>query len=142
MPIAQWLNEICLISLVPTSGNSAGMRGRNPARTGNSEWGESGIPRESRTRSGENRESRENRELGMGRIGNPPRIGNSEWGESGIPRESRTRSGGCGNLENTLGLEKGLLSSDVILATLWDLSTLRRLWTYWALRGLLRIVVD
>ena len=101
MPIAQWLNEICLISHVPTSGNSTGMRGRNSARIENSEWGEAGIP--------------ENRELGMGR---------------------------SGNLENTSGLENGLLSTNVILATLWDLSTLRRLWTYWALRGLLRIVVD
>ena len=128
MPIAQWLNEICLISHVPTSGNSTGMRGRNSARIENSEWGEAGIPenrelgmgrsgnpRESRTRNGEKRESRENRELGMGR---------------------------SGNLENTSGLENGLLSTNVILATLWDLSTLRRLWTYWALRGLLRIVVD
>ena len=59
MPIAQWLNEICLISHVPTSGNSAGMRGRNSARIENSEWGEAGIPRESRTRNGEKRESRE-----------------------------------------------------------------------------------
>ena len=101
MPIAQWLNEICLISHVPTSGNSTGMRGRNSARIENSEWGEAGIP--------------ENRELGMGR---------------------------SGNLENTSGLENGLLSTNVILATLWYLSTLRRLWTYWALRGLLRIVVD
>ena len=101
MPIAQWLNEICLISHVPTSGNSTGMRGRNSARIENSEWGEAGIP--------------ENRELGMGR---------------------------SGNLENISGLENGLLSTNVILATLWDLSTLRRLWTYWALRGLLRIVVD
>ena len=101
MPIAQWLNEICFISHVPTSGNSTGMRGRNSARIENSEWGEAGIP--------------ENRELGMGR---------------------------SGNLENTSGLENGLLSTNVILATLWDLSTLRRLWTYWALRGLLRIVVD
>ena len=101
MPIAQWLNEICLISHVPTSGNSTGMRGRNSAKIENSEWGEAGIP--------------ENRELGMGR---------------------------SGNLENTSGLENGLLSTNVILATLWDLSTLRRLWTYWALRGLLRIVVD
>ena len=101
MPIAQWLNEICLISHVPTSGNSTGMHGRNSARIENSEWGEAGIP--------------ENRELGMGR---------------------------SGNLENTSGLENGLLSTNVILATLWDLSTLRRLWTYWALRGLLRIVVD
>ena len=155
MPIAQWLNEICLISHVPTSGNSTGMRGRNSARIENSEWGEAGIP--------------ENRELGMGRSGNPresrarngekresPRIENSEWGEAGIPRESRTRNGEkrefrenrelgmgrSGNLENTSGLENGLLSTNVILATLWDLSTLRRLWTYWALRGLLRIVVD
>ena len=101
MPIAQWLNEICLISHVPTSGNSTGMRGRNSARIENSEWGEAGIP--------------ENRELGMGR---------------------------SGNLENTSGLENGLLSTNVILATLWNLSTLRRLWTYWALRGVLRIVVD
>ena len=46
MPIAQWLNEICLISHVPTSGNSTGMRGRNSARIENSEWGEAGIPRE------------------------------------------------------------------------------------------------
>ena len=115
MPIAQWLNEICLISHVPTSGNSTGMRGRNSAKIENSEWGEAGIPRESRTRNGEKRESRENRELGMGR---------------------------SGNLENTSGVENGLLSTNVILATLWDLSTLRRLWTYWALRGLLRIVVD
>ena len=142
MPIAQWLNEICLISHVPTSGNSTGMRGRNSARIENSEWGEAGIP--------------ENRELGMGRSGNPARIENSEWGEAGIPRESRTRNGEkresrenrelgmgrSGNLENTSGLENGLLSTNVILATLWDLSTLRRLWTYWALRGLLRIVVD
>ena len=142
MPIAQWLNEICLISHVPTSGNSTGMRGRNSARIENSEWGEAGIPRESRTRNGEKRES--------------PRIENSEWGEAGIPRESRTRNGEkresrenrelgmgrSGNLENTSGLENGLLSTNVILATLWDLSTLRRLWTYWALRGLLRIVVD
>ena len=90
-------------------------RSGNPARIENSEWGEAGIPRESRTRNGEKRESRENRELGMGR---------------------------SGNLENTSGLENGLLSTNVILATLWDLSTLRRLWTYWALRGLLRIVVD
>ena len=59
MPIAQWLNEICLISHVPTSGNSTGMRGRNSARIENSEWGEAGIPRESRTRNGEKRESRE-----------------------------------------------------------------------------------
>ena len=59
MSIAQWLNEICLISHVPTSGNSTGMRGRNSARIENSEWGEAGIPRESRTRNGEKRESRE-----------------------------------------------------------------------------------
>ena len=59
MPIAQWLNEICLISHVPTSGNSTGMRGRNSAKIENSEWGEAGIPRESRTRNGEKRESRE-----------------------------------------------------------------------------------
>ena len=59
MPIAQWLNEICLISHVPTSGNSTGMRGRNSARIENSEWGEAGIPRESKTRNGEKRESRE-----------------------------------------------------------------------------------
>ena len=136
MPIAQWLNEICLISHVPTSGNSTGMRGRNSARIENSEWGEAGIP--------------ENRELGMGRSGNPARIENSEWGEAGTrngeKRESRENRelgmGRSGNLENTSGLENGLLSTNVILATLWDLSTLRRLWTYWALRGLLRIVVD
>ena len=104
--------------------------------------GRSGNPRESRTRNGEKRES--------------PRIESSEWGEAGIPRESRTRNGEkresrenrelgmgrSGNLENISGLENGLLSTNVILATLWDLSTLRRLWTYWALRGLLRIVVD
>ena len=136
MPIAQWLNEICLISHVPTSGNSTGMRGRNSARIENSEWGEAGIP--------------ENRELGMGRSGNPARIENSEWGEAGTrngeKRESRENRelgmGRSGNLENISGLENGLLSTNVILATLWDLSTLRRLWTYWALRGLLRIVVD
>ena len=91
--------------------------------------GRSGNPRESRTRNGEKRES--------------PRIENSEWGEAGIPRESRTRNGEKReSRENTSGLENGLLSTNVILATLWDLSTLRRLWTYWALRGLLRIVVD
>ena len=112
--------------------------------------GRSGNPRESRTRNGEKRESRENRELGMGRSGNSARIENSEWGEAGTrngeKRESRENRelgmGRSGNLENTSGLENGLLSTNVILATLWDLSTLRRLWTYWALRGLLRIVVD
>lgn len=44
-----------------------------------------GIPRELGTQSGEKRETRENRELGVGRIGNPARIENSEWGM----RESR-----------------------------------------------------
>ena len=78
----------------------------------------------------------------MGRSGNPARIENSEWGEAGIPENRELGMGRSGNLENTSGLENGLLSTNVILATLWDLSTLRRLWTYWALRGLLRIVVD
>ena len=31
------------------------------------------------------RDSRESRELGMGRSGNPERVENSEWGEAGIP---------------------------------------------------------
>ena len=105
MPIAQWLNEICLISHVPTSGNSTGMRGRNSARIENSEWGEAGIP--------------ENRELGMGRSGNPresrarngekresPRIENSEWGEAGIPRESRTRNGEKRESREYIGVRK------------------------------------
>ena len=88
------------------------------------------------------RESRENRELGMGRCGTPARIENSEWVDAGLPRESRTRNGEKRESQSVSGLENGLLSSDVILATLWNLSTLRRLWTYWSLRGLLRIVVD
>ena len=92
MPIAQWLNEICLISHVPTSGNSTGMRGRNSARIENSEWGEAGIP--------------ENRELGMGRSGNPARIENSEWGEAGIPRESRTRNGEKRESREYIGVRK------------------------------------
>ena len=92
MPIAQWLNEICLISHVPTSGNSTGMRGRNSARIENSEWGEAGIPRESRTRNGEKRES--------------PRIENSEWGEAGIPRESRTRNGEKRESREYIGVRK------------------------------------
>ncbi len=92
MPIAQWLNEICLISHVPTSGNSTGMRGRNSARIENSEWGEAGIP--------------ENRELGMGRSGNSARIENSEWGEAGIPRESRTRNGEKRESREYIGVRK------------------------------------
>ena len=92
MPIAQWLNEICLISHVPTSGNSTGMRGRNSARIENSKWGEAGIP--------------ENRELGMGRSGNPARIENSEWGEAGIPRESRTRNGEKRESREYIGVRK------------------------------------
>ena len=104
------------------------MRGRNSARIENSEWGEAGIP--------------ENRELGMGRSGNP-RESRARNGEKRESRENRELGmGRSGNLENTSGVENGLLSTNVILATLWDLSTLRRLWTYWALRGLLRIVVD
>ena len=155
MPIAQWLNEICLISHVPTSGNSTGMRGRNSARIENSEWGEAGIPENRELGMGRSGNSAriensewgeagipENRELGMGRSGNSARIENSEWGEAGIPENRELGMGRSGNLENTSGLENGLLSTNVILATLWDLSTLRRLWTYWALRGLLRIVVD
>lgn len=78
----------------------------------------------------------------MGRSGNPERVENSEWGEAETPRESRTRNGEKRDSQSVSGLEDGLLSSDVILATLWNLSTLRRLWTYWSLRGLLRIVVD
>ena len=65
-----------------------------------------GIPRESRTRNGEKRESRENRELGMGRSGNPARIENSEWGEAGIPRESRTRNGEKRESREYIGVRK------------------------------------
>ena len=51
-----------------------------------------GIPRESRTRNGEKRES--------------PRIENSEWGEAGIPRESKTRNGEKRESREYIGVRK------------------------------------
>ena len=89
----------CAVGIPRESRTRNGEKRESP-RIENSEWGEAGIPRESKTRNGEKRESRENRELGMGRSGN------SEWGEAGIPRESKTRNGEKRESREYIGVRK------------------------------------
>ena len=81
----------CAVGIPRKSRTRNGEKRESP-RIENSEWGEAGIP--------------ENRELGMGRSGNPARIENSEWGEAGIPRESRTRNGEKRESREYIGVRK------------------------------------